>query len=467
MSAFPVPRRILVIGGGPSGLVTLRNIRERGNFNHVELYERRDDVGGVWFLDEGSDTFPVSDNPRWPSPAYRGMIGNVLPEFLSFSEHPFPASPTTPHQPFPTLKETHNYLKGFATPYIEKGVIKLNREVVRVEELPSKRGWNVVTRNWNHNGKEEDEIWDAVVVAVGWYDNPVWPDTDGLEELKARGIAKHAKSWRGPESYVDKKVLVVGNANSSNDIAAQLASVANKPIYQSIRRPAFPGFVSLPDERIKMVAPVSKYTAKDTGDGGKADAHLSDGTVITDLDVVHIGTGYKIMPSFVYVLEESKGTLAPIANHDTKPHRVPSLHRLILYAHNPSLAFIGAPMSYTPFTIADVASTWLTLAWTGEASYPDTVDGRLAFERERMAAIDQWRNQIENPSALMVYNVLGHGEQEYARSLKEDIVKARPELHDALPEWNDERTALREAMHRTKLEALKYAKEHNAIDHVP
>lgn len=44
----PIPRRILVIGGGPCGLVTLRNLIEHGNFEHVELYERRDDVGGVW-----------------------------------------------------------------------------------------------------------------------------------------------------------------------------------------------------------------------------------------------------------------------------------------------------------------------------------------------------------------------------------------------------------------------------------
>lgn len=42
------PKRILVIGGGASGLVTLRNLRERGAFDDVQLVERRDDVGGVW-----------------------------------------------------------------------------------------------------------------------------------------------------------------------------------------------------------------------------------------------------------------------------------------------------------------------------------------------------------------------------------------------------------------------------------
>ena len=48
MSSHVLPKQILVIGGGPTGLVALRNLTERGQFEHVELVERRDDVGGVW-----------------------------------------------------------------------------------------------------------------------------------------------------------------------------------------------------------------------------------------------------------------------------------------------------------------------------------------------------------------------------------------------------------------------------------
>lgn len=42
------PRSVLVVGGGPAGLVTLRNLVQLGDFDRVELVERRDDVGGVW-----------------------------------------------------------------------------------------------------------------------------------------------------------------------------------------------------------------------------------------------------------------------------------------------------------------------------------------------------------------------------------------------------------------------------------
>ena len=97
--------------------------------------------------------------------------------------------------------------------------------------------------------------------------------------------------------------------------------------------------------------------------------------------------------------------------------------------------------------MSDVVSTWLALAWLGETSYPDTVDGRLEFEKERLAAVEKRRAGMVNPSSLMVYSVLGSDEQEYARALKEAVVNARPELAVVLPEWNVERTMVREAMH--------------------
>ena len=43
-------RRVLIIGGGPCGLVTLRNLLERGTFDDVQLVERRDNIGGVWYV---------------------------------------------------------------------------------------------------------------------------------------------------------------------------------------------------------------------------------------------------------------------------------------------------------------------------------------------------------------------------------------------------------------------------------
>jgi cation diffusion facilitator CzcD-associated flavoprotein CzcO len=133
-------------------------------------------------------------------------MGNVLPEFLSFSGHPFPPPPTSPDQPFPDLIQTQSYLRKFAEPLFTTGKIRLNTEVVAVEQIGPDGGWKVVLKDWTDQGKgrEIEERWDAVVVATAWYDNPNWPETEGLEELRRKGIAKHAKIWDGPEEFKGK-----------------------------------------------------------------------------------------------------------------------------------------------------------------------------------------------------------------------------------------------------------------------
>ncbi|THU87215.1 FAD/NAD(P)-binding domain-containing protein [Dendrothele bispora CBS 962.96] len=523
------PKRVLIIGGGPAGLVALRNLIELGTFERVELVERRDDVGGVWYLDPPASK-TASSVPRFPSPAYPGLIGNVLPEFLSYHGFPFPApaeyKPNRKHQPFPTLIETHEYLQAFAKPFIADGRIRLGQEVVRVEERPvtstnddenpTKDKWRVVLRDWadpTRPGKQLEELWDAVVVCTGWYDNPLWPDTPGLDEVREAGLAKHARGWRGPKGWEGKRTLIIGNANSANDIAAQLAKYAStdSPVYRSIRRPNFAVFVSLPDERIEDVPPVKRYALYSVPSPNseqpvrKVKVELENGRVIADIDVVWVGTGYKPYASFIHVLPprfedpeldfaRSQGQTVPIMSlvrfnlpesiqcsdkgvvQANWMHRIPLLHRYLLFGPSPSLAFNLITMAFTSFLIADVGSCWIALAWSASQSpsavkYPATLHERLQFEKRMLGIVDKglkeaassdvkpesepehtdrcqhlgttettfrptetlisaWRNGINGhtPSALNTYSGLGDFEEEYAIGLTNDVVGARPEL---------------------------------------
>lgn len=131
-------------------------------------------------------------------------MGNVLPHFCTFSGYPFPPPPTSPDQPFPDLIQTQAYLQKFAEPLFATGKIRLNTEVVAVDEVGPDHGggWKVLLKDWNNdrNGKEVEEKWDAVVIATAWYDNPKWPETEGLEEIRKKGIALHARTWGGPDA---------------------------------------------------------------------------------------------------------------------------------------------------------------------------------------------------------------------------------------------------------------------------
>ncbi|KAF7293820.1 hypothetical protein HMN09_01177900 [Mycena chlorophos] len=456
------PRRVLVVGGGPCGLVTLRNLIERGGFEEVSLVERRDDVGGVWYLEDPPVPGALRDKPYWPSPAYPALVGNVLPEYLSFSHHPFPELASITH-PYPTLTQTHDYLKRFAAPYVASGHIRLSTEAAWVDELSDGRGWAVTLRDWRpgQKGRETVEIWDAVVVATAWYDFPSWPEgTPGLKEARDAGLATHAQTWKGPIGYEGKRIVVVGNANSSNDIAAQLKLVAQTPLYRSIRRQGLRRFAFLPDPRVIDVPAIARYTVNPSD---KLELELTDGQVLHDIDAVVLGTGYKAAAApFVRILLD--GTLTPLTSESTYPRRIPSLFEHILYAPNPSLAFIGTIMSYTPFTLADVASTYLCLVWRHHIPMPSSLDARLAGERARMAFVDSERarraiaeDKGKEPSSFVAYHILASAEQAYAQGLKDAIkgVAEAREWAEVLPEWSDGEWKRREGMYERKWVSLE------------
>ncbi|KAG6370678.1 FAD/NAD(P)-binding domain-containing protein [Boletus reticuloceps] len=473
------PRRVLIIGGGPCGLVTLRNLLERGEFEDVQLVERRDNIGGVWYqsrnehANDDSDPLAASRS-RWPTPAYPALIGNVIPEFLSLSGYPFPTPPRE-GQPFPTLRETYDYIAAFARPLFERGKIRLHHEVVDVAEIEAEDGggWRVAMTDWSKGSGSgvslKEERWDAVVITTVWYDNAYYPDVEGLDDVKLTGRVLHAQTWRGPSGYEGKHVVIIGNANSANEMAAQLVPVAQLPVYRSTRRVSI--FPSLPDDCIEDVGPVSRYSR---GANGKITVHLQDRT-IDDVDYVLFGTGYYPDVPYLRVLGPAVGTsdrarrsLDRLTHRHIQPIRVPSLYRHVLYAHNTSLAFIGALISFTPFAMADLTSTWLALAWSSPAgtgtgtgtrtgskvTVPPTVASRLADEQDRLQILHQLRSETDNPSDLVSFHFLGRYELPYAQVARAEIVRAAPELGDVLAPWDDAQDARRFAMYATKLDSL-------------
>lgn len=406
----------------------------------------------------------------------------MIPEFLSFSGHPFPAPPEQ-DQPFPTLGETYDYLAAFARPLLESGKIRLHHEVVDAAEIQGEEGggWRVVMIDWSKGdeaGERKEERWDAVVVTTVWYDNAYYPKVEGLDDVQQTGRVRHAKTWRGPSGYEGKvgphvsltraraeplqRVVVIGNANSANEMAAQLTPVAQLPVYRSTRRVSI--FPSLPDDRIEDVGPVVRYSQNTNG---KITVHLQDRT-IDDVDDVLFGTGYYPDVPYLRVLQPTDSTsntdiaprpLVPLTDRRIQPVRVPSLYRHILYAHNTSLAFIGALVSFIPFAMADLTSTWLAWVWSPPSSrtginIPPTSEARLADEQARLQTLHQLRSETDTPSNLVSFHFLARHELAYAKETRAEIIQAAPELGEVLAPWDDEQDARRFVMYGTKLDSL-------------
>lgn len=174
---------------------------------------------------------------RYPSPAYPALIGNVYPRFLSFSGHPFPEPASG--EKFPTLDETYRYLEDVAKPLHPR--IRTQREVKDVWELPyvggndaatsaalpRSGGWLVHTIDHSTNPPRSlYERFDALSFCPSFTTHPSFPDIPGLGAAIQALPTKvhHAKWYRTPEPFWrSKRVVVVGNGVSSNDIAAHIA----------------------------------------------------------------------------------------------------------------------------------------------------------------------------------------------------------------------------------------------------
>lgn len=64
---------VAVIGGGPVGLMALKNLKEDG-FD-VTLFESRDWVGGLW-MPSNDASISVTENTRFNSSKYRSSISD-------------------------------------------------------------------------------------------------------------------------------------------------------------------------------------------------------------------------------------------------------------------------------------------------------------------------------------------------------------------------------------------------------
>jgi len=263
---------------------------------------------------------------------------------------------------------------------------------------------------------------------------------------------------------IEQRVMVIGNANSANDMAAQLVPVAQLPVYRSTRRVSI--FPSLPDDRIENVGLVMRYEYCPMVD--KVIVHLQARS-IHDVDYVLFGTGYYpdvpylrvLEPNHEYTPETGVTTTAargrqliPLTGRRIEPVRIPSLFRQIIYARNPTLAFIGAIISFIPFTFSDLTSTWLSLVWSGRIVIPDSIQDKLQDEQERLKTLHELRSQADNPSDLVSFHFLCQFELSYAKLARAEIVQASPDLGDVLAKWDDEQDGRRFAMYATKLDSL-------------
>lgn len=419
---------ILITGAGASGLICGTALISEG-FTNITIFERREEIGGVWLFEDDRPKQQCDTSLPFPSPMYDNLVGNIWYKLLELDSHRFPKG--TPE--FPTRQMMQTYLLEYAKDL--RPMIQLHRNVVSI----SKDGedWVVNSVETTSPFKSSEQRFKSVILSCGIYDNPDQPNIPGLEQLRQRypDMVFHSKYYRTPQIFSGQKILIMGNGPSGIDIAAQSADFAKTPIIRTIHGP--PEHACLPDSRILDFPAVASF------DPNTRSALLVDGQVIEDLDRVLISTGYRHSYPFLTSLNES---IYPLITNGARVH---NLYRHIFYRPDPTLCFIGLLIAAIPFPISEAQAL----------ATARVLSGRLKLPSNEVMRRDEQSRLSEVGDTYKFHKMRYPLDADYGDQMRAWCCEALPRKeNEKLPvAWTEERRAWRRKNLNMKLEQLRAA----------
>ena len=195
--------RVCVIGAGPCGLTTIKNLVAAG-IRNIVCYDERDAIGGNWRFTEEQGRSSVYETTQ--------LISSR--RHTEFEDFPMP--PDYPDYPF------HWQMRAYFDAYAQHfRLLQFVRPQTRVDDvdLGADGKWRV--RVSAAKGRSES-VFDHLIVCSGHHHSPLLPDYPG----HFNGETLHSVDYKRAGSFTGKRVLVVGGGNSACDIAAAVSSVA-------------------------------------------------------------------------------------------------------------------------------------------------------------------------------------------------------------------------------------------------
>jgi cation diffusion facilitator CzcD-associated flavoprotein CzcO len=181
---------VVVVGAGPAGLATARELRVQGI--GARVLERGPHLAHAWRNLYDSLTL------------HTGKHLSALPGM------PFPRSVPL----FPRRDDFVSYLEAYAARFEIDVEPHAPAERLEAPEGTESR-WRIHTPTAVIRAR-------AVVVATGIMANPLLPEVPGRERFS--GEVLHSIEYRTPERFIGRRVLVVGVGNSGGEIGSELAA---------------------------------------------------------------------------------------------------------------------------------------------------------------------------------------------------------------------------------------------------
>lgn len=349
-------------------------------FERIDVFEQRSSVGGVWNYSPSSTkvgmatTVPhlnphePAEKPTWikdadgtskpvfVSPLYDRLETNIPKELMRYSDQPFPKDA----QLFPKHRTVRQYLEDYAEGM--RSHIHFETQVVDVKlNNPKLSTWDVTTTNL-HDGRNTTQTYDAVVVASGHFTVPFLPDIAGIVDWHQSypEAISHSKFYDSPETFVGKKVVVVGNSASGLDISAQINQVSTGPIILSQRSESYlaasaPSDMTICPEIIEFLSP-TKYNQG---------LRFADGRIEEDVNAVVFCTGYFYSYPFLSSLNPAVVTDGWRTKH---------VYQQLFYIEHSTLVFPVLAQRVIPFPMAENQAAVFSRVWSERLELPSKVE---------------------------------------------------------------------------------------------
>lgn len=335
-------KKVCVIGAGAAGLCAARHLAANAKFE-VTVYEQTKDVGGTWVYKEqaGMDEngLPIH------SSMYQNLRTNLPAQIMNFPDYMVMVA----QEPCCVgHRDILNYLKDYANLFDVCRYIHFGTKVEHVQvetSVDNQDTWSVQVKNLKTD-ETEISYFDAVMVCNGHFFEPNIPSIPGIETFP--GTILHSHSYRKPDMFSGKTVLVLGAASSGVDIALELSRHATK-VYLSFNYNKLTSPLPANVEQVIGVACIDKNTF-----------YLRDANVVEDVDTFIFCTGYKY--SFPF-LNENCGIR--IDDNYVSP-----LYKHLVNIEHPTMCIVGIPTTVLPFPMFHMQVQYFLALLEGHALLP-------------------------------------------------------------------------------------------------
>lgn len=424
--------KVAVIGCGPAGIATIYELlhttkdgestvgkaaAENCKFK-VTGFEQKDKAGGIWSPNFDEADLPVPpqelldtekyNDPRVISPKveipsgvsngvrkptnkvldelewkksgiFRNLYTNIAARFTRFSymeNDDKYYNKSRRIYPFMTHIELCDRIDNFIETEKLNDHIRFNSSVKSVTKVGDK--WRLVVKKSLESDEDEwyEEDFDAVVMSNGQFTVPNFPYSPGMAEFNKNfpNSLMHSNSYRSPDEFKGKRVLVVGGSISTINVLQYIVPVAETVVVSSRGdHPLYPWITkAIRSDGIDHKTIIKEY--KPNGD-----VVFTDGSIEPRFDKIVFTTGYHRHFPF---LNDDNVEVTNISRSE----RIRGLYYNTFSIEDPTLAVAGATTSPLAFHSMEGSAAAIAGVWSGAGKLPSKEDQKK-WEQERIKEV--------------------------------------------------------------------------------